>query len=308
MKYLKFQSTIYILILLMVFNINALNKLKETSHSNKNLDRLKLIKKENNLNEITKSKKKNRSEETVCYKDLHKPFENEEGSSFYVIIVSALVMLTLRFVKKIICNNSVFTIRSMSSILNYNLIYCICFSIFFIFYSYGVLDSFNTNIEKVFIGFVIFAFIWNIYLVILCLSFSSYNEFLKTFDDKNYDFKSLKVEYERAVNSKYNLNKLDESFRSDTSNTVAKNIENTLNYFSLLIMKYYFILPFEPKFKSFKLKKDFPFGNYLSECLLIELKGFFSITWTSIVSFLTLVVIWTQIIEVKEYHVSIFKI
>lgn len=293
-----------------VSNVNVSIKEGSFTKSSTNLKIFKnkdmgFIKNQKIISNKSVIKEKNKSD-NICFKDIHKPFETENGSSLFVLIISIILVLVIRFFKKYFASNSLFSIRSLFSVLNYNFVYCICFSFVFVLYSYGALDVFNINIEKNFIGFVIFSFVWNVYLILLCISFNSYNEFLKSFDEKNYDFKSLKIEYERVVNSKYNLNKLDESFRSDTSNTISKSIDTILNYFSLLIMKYYFILPFEPKFKSYKLKKDFHFGNYISESLLLELKGFFSITWTSIVTFLTLLLIWTQIIEVKDYHVRNF--
>jgi hypothetical protein len=249
----------------------------------------------------------------ICYHDIHKPYGVADRDMRYkyiiILILTAFTTILLRFIlAKITSILNQYYIKYLNKICFTAFIYLVLLEILFVTYSFGFLDSIQTNLENIFIGLIIFVLIWTIINLILAFSFSNYLSFLKRLDNSTYNFKYFKTHYEKIVNSKFGLVKTVENFNKETINSADYEVNNNLDLIfeqcEYLILKKYFLLPTNPSFKPYLLREDFCFGHYLNLNLIKNLKDFYIFSWTSIGIVLCLTLLWSCIINSISISVS----
>lgn len=263
--------------------------------------------------------------EELCVADFHKPFGEETRdmrySSLLTIILVSLLTFIIRLLFSFISEKlPSFSLKVIQKTLITNFIYLLFFSFFFILFSYSAFDELETNLEKLFLGILVFQAIWVAYTFIIIFSFTKYIIFLSRFNNNTLSFKSLKSNYEKIVNVKYgynsnnnnnlnsksssNLSGLNKMDSDDEIKDANNDLVNVFEHFEYLLMKQYFISPFTPIFKPSLLRDDFNFGDYLKLSLIEQLTEFFSFSWTSMCILLFLVLTWSTVIDFISISVS----
>ena len=105
-------------------------------------------------------------------------------------------------------------------------------------------------------------------------------------------FKNIKDQFERIRNSRHNSNNMNEALKP------------IFEAYEFLMMKKYFIVPFYPVFKPSTLRHDFNFGYYLQKCLTLQIKNFYSLSWTTLILTTMCVLTWSVAIDPTSIEVS----
>ena len=85
---------------------------------------------------------------------------------------------------------------------------------------------------------------------------------------------------------------------------IQEEVDDIFEQYEYMIMKQYFITPFNPTFKPNVLRSDFNFGTYLKYCLMEFIAGMFNFSWTSIIFMLTMIMFWSATIDPYFKNVS----
>ena len=279
----------------------------ETSNSNvasTNINKVQSLQTSNQSNTVN-PKVDNKE---ICHKDLHMPFGEQTRDMQYTSVLSYIIISFIALLVRIMfqyfgntLNN--FSELSFNSILKVNYFFFFVIGLFFTIFSMGGFSTFVFNMENFFLGSILFYITWIIFTTCLIMSLNPYIHFLKKFNSNNINFKFLKLQYEKITNAKYgfvakatNKNK-NEEFEPINLKEVQVDLDFIFEQFEYLALKESFISPVTPQFKSFQLKSDFDFGNYLTKALAEECQNFFAFSWTSSLGLIFFLLFWTVVIE-----------